>query len=253
MRFILAFLLALGVVHASQAKCYTEGLAFWPTSKRIQANSCILIDGFANSQRIIQGLGTSYEAFFQVGTQRVPLQVKEILVGQYGLSQAVLQPRTSLTVGEQYELIIRGKGAKSGNAIESPSGFGRDRVIYTVEAGLDQTSPTWVAPLREKSKHYVEMGCGPEVAVEFAGVVYDQSTYLVKATVKDLHTGKTTQYYLQPDKAGLVSVGHGMCAGAFMLEKGKLFSVTFSLLDASGNTTPWVGPAIQFTSPEIAG
>ncbi|TGD82699.1 hypothetical protein [Hymenobacter wooponensis] len=253
MKFALVFLLALCIAHLAPAKCSTNGLSFWPASKSIKSNSVLMIEGYANSQRIIQGLGTSYEAFFQLGSQRLPLQVKEILVGQYGLTQGILKLNAHVKVGEQYELIIRGKGAETGNAMESPTRFGRDKVFYTIEAGLDQTPPAWVAPLREKAKHYVEMGCGPEVSVQFTGVVHEQSEYLVKAAVKDLSSGKTTVYYLQPDKTGLVSVGHGMCAGAFELEKGKSFAATFSLLDASGNSTPWVGPTVLFTRPELAG
>lgn len=264
MRVILALLLTLSVAHALQAKCYTGGLSFWPTSKSIKANSILMVEGNGSSQAMIQGLGTTYEAFFQLGNQRIPLQVKEILVGQYNLSQAVLQPSGRLKVGEQYELLIRGKGATTGNAIEGAKGFHRDKVYYTVEAGLDQTAPVWISLLQEKGKHYEEFGCGPEVSVEFAGVVYDQSEYLVKAAVQDLATGKATAYYLRPndkstphvldkDETGLISIGHGMCVGAFELEKGKRFSVVFTLVDASGNTTSWAGPPIQFTRPEMAG
>jgi hypothetical protein len=257
---ILSCLIFLSLAQLAHAKCNTSGLTFWPTSKTIKANSILMVEGYADSQAIIRGLGTSYEAFFQLGAQRVPLQVKDILVGQVGSSQALLQPSAVLKVGKQYELIIRGKGAKAGNMMESVYNARRGRVFYTIEAGLDQTPPFWVAPLREQAKHYAEMGCGPEVAVNFTGIIYDQSEYLVKAAVQDLTNGNTTTYYLRPniqtasyylqmDDAGLVSLGHGMCAGAFELEKGNRFFVTFSLLDASGNSTPWMGSAISFTRP----
>ncbi|SMB98345.1 hypothetical protein SAMN00120144_1060 [Hymenobacter roseosalivarius DSM 11622] len=97
------------------------------------------------------------------------------------------------------------------------------------------------------------MGCGPAVNVDFYGVVQDQSAYIVKASVRNLATGEIVSYYLRPVIKDFISIGHGMCSGAFALEKGKNFSVVFTLMDASGNTANWTGKAISFTAPAISG
>lgn len=209
----------------------------------------MVLEGYATNQGIISGLGTTYEIFLQSGNQHVPLQVKELLVGQFKLAQAVLQPSGRLVVSQHYELVVRRKGEKSGNMLLNVRGFDRGKVSYTIEAGRDELPPTWVVQPREQAKRYVEFGCGPALFVDFVGVIYDPSACLIKARVTDLGTGKSAAYYLAMEAGGLISLGHGMCAGAFMLEQGNRFSVEFTLMDASGNLTPWVGPAIPFFSP----
>lgn len=253
LKCILIYLIALSLVHTVEAKCYTSGLQVWPSSKTVKSNTVFVIDAWANSQPIVSGLGSTYHAFLQADSARIPLELKEKLVGQYAMTQAVLQPSRALEVGTQYELVIRGEGTKTGNVIEYANGMGITRVFYTVEPGLDESPPTWKTLPQEKSKQYIEMGCGPEVVVDFSANILDQSACLIKATVKDLASGKINSYYLQPGTTGLVSVGHGMCVGAFMLEKGTRFSVTFALLDACGNTKAWTGKAIEFTRPLVAG
>ncbi|GAB2953709.1 hypothetical protein GCM10027048_18670 [Hymenobacter coalescens] len=252
-KFVVLLLAAWGLAHAGQAKCYTRGLRCWPSGGTLRPQPILVLDGLAQSQEIIHALGATYQAYLQAGKERVVLDVQDKLVGQYGVSQAVLKPRRPLTVGQRYELIIRGKGAGSGNLLEQANGPYRANVVYTVVAGTDQTPPAWKAAPREHAKHYEEMGCGPEVYVDFTAAVLDESACLIKATVRDLDSGQASAYYLPPDAAGLVSVGHGMCTGAFRLENGRRYTVAFTLLDAAGNTTPWQGPALAFTRPEKRG
>lgn len=249
MKAVALFFILILAAHVAGAKCYTSGIQCWPKSKTVKQNAVFVVEGYANSQGIIKGLGASYVAFLQSKTQRVPLVVAEILVGQFDVTQAVLKSSRALEVGEQYELIIEGKGSK-GNIIRWQDVFRQNERQYTVVAGLDQTAPAWQTLPKENGKSYTEMGCGPEVFVAFASTVRDESEYMLKASVKDLASGKTTAYYLKPDSAGLVQIGHGMCGGPFVLEKGKSFSVTLSLMDASGNTTKWLGNALSFTGPE---
>ena len=195
---------------------------------------------------MIKGLGSSYVACLQSKTQRVPLVVAELLVGQFDVTQAVLKPRSVLEVGEQYELVIEGKGSK-GNVIRWQE---KSKMQYAVVAGADETTPAWETLPTESGKRYEEMGCGPAIHVAFASTVHDESEYLVKASVKNLASGRITAYYLQPDSMGYIHIGHGMCGGAYMLEKGKNFSVVFALMDASGNSTSQTDKALQFTKPE---
>lgn len=253
MKFILLLIVALSAAFGAQAKCYTHRITCWPLGKTIKQNSVFVLEGYADSQALIKGLGTTYTAYLTTGTQLLPLEVREILVGEYQLTQAVLRPRRKLDAGKQYELIIRKAGEKEKFLSNVLFTHADRRFAYTVVAGEDKAAPDWQLAPQEKSKSYEELGCGPEVAVEFYGKAQDQSPYLVKATVKNLATGKATSYYLQPTAQSIISVGHGMCAGAFALEKGKNFSVAFALLDASGNTTNRTSNALLFTAPASPG
>jgi len=243
------FLILWLAATTSYAKCSSNGLTVWPSAKTIKQNAVFVVDGFAESQKVVKGLGASYEAYLQSGSQHILLQVKELLIGQYELTQAVLRPVSSLEVGKQYELVIRDKGSKT--TIELGTIFRPTKVLYTVAAGTDHLPPSWKVLPHEQTKSYIEMGCGPEIFVDFVGAVQDQSEYLVKASVKNLTSGKVASYYLPLGPDGLIKIGHSMCAGAFSLERAKRFSVVFTLMDTSANITSWVGKPILFTSPSL--
>ncbi|SMB98348.1 hypothetical protein SAMN00120144_1061 [Hymenobacter roseosalivarius DSM 11622] len=113
MKLTLILLVALSVASIAQAKCYTSGFEFWPITKTIKQNSIFLIDGYADSQEIITGLGFTYKVYLRSGAQQIPLIVQQLLVGQVSLTQALLKPQRALDTGKQYELVIedaRNKG-----------------------------------------------------------------------------------------------------------------------------------------------
>ncbi|GAB3838848.1 hypothetical protein [Hymenobacter jeollabukensis] len=253
MKLFVTLILVLTTAVAAQAKCYGVNLEFWPKSGSIRPNAVFLIEGFEASQPVVSGLRTTHQAYLQADGQRIPLDVQEILVGQFQLTQALLRPRRRLVVGTQYELIVVERARPAESIIWRHKGSRTFQVKYTVEAGPDRAAPAWLAPPTEQAKHYEEYGCGPAVSVEFAAAAQDESVCLVRATVRDEATGQRTTCYLRPAAAGRIAVGHDMCSGAFELEKGRHFTVTFGLLDASGNTTPWTGKAIAFDRPDIPG
>lgn len=166
MKPVLILLIALSIASAGQAKCYNSGLSFWPVSKTIKQNPVFLVDGYGNSQVIIAGLGTTHQAYLRSGTQQIPLVVQEVLVGQLSLTQAVLKPQRTLKPGKQYELVIEDIRQKGLNLAKT---YRQETAVYTVVAGRDVTAPAWKLLPTEKAKHYTEMGCGPEVEVEFGG------------------------------------------------------------------------------------
>jgi hypothetical protein len=157
MKALTALLIALLLASAVQAKCNNNGLTFWPTSNTILQNSVFVVDGYAESQKIVTDLSSNYKAYLRAGTQRIPLSVQELLVGQFLLTQAVLKPQRTLEVGKRYELVIEDTRNKGRNLAKT---WIREAPIYTVVAGTDNTGPTWKVLPKEKTKHYVEWGAG---------------------------------------------------------------------------------------------
>ena len=92
------------------SKCASSELYFWPNKQTISQNSIFLIEGYATSQKIIQALGASYKVYLKSNKQEIKLNVQEILVGQFQLTQAILKPESSLSVGQEYELVIENLG-----------------------------------------------------------------------------------------------------------------------------------------------
>lgn len=245
-------LTALSICLLSQAwcDCSSSGLYFWPNNKTIRQNSIFIVEGYFFSQDIIDSLGTKHKIYLKCGNEKIELKVVEILTGQFSLTQAILKPIRQPLAGKEYTLAI--------DDLEYPrllTRYDPDKEIFTnvrwkIESGIDTIAPTWNKSPVYKNDTWIEYGCGPEVAANFSIDVTDESEYLVGAKVTDIKNNTTTIYYLQVDKDNLLSIGHGMCSGAFYLEKGTNFTVEFSLLDASGNEVPWTGSPLKFKCPE---
>jgi hypothetical protein len=228
--------------------CAWNGLSAFPSGKTIKQNSIIVIDGYLASQEVVKKLNKKYPVYLVNGKHKIRLIVKEILIGQFRLTQAVLVPESNLTVGLEYTLVID-KLPKDesldrwNNELEKS-----EPIVYKVVDGIDTIKPTFKTTPKEIKKSLIYYGCGPAVYVDFDCIVIDSSEYLIKATVKNIKTGNETSYYVEPDK-GTLKIGHGMCSGAFDFEEGDNYEIEFSIIDASGNLTAWTGDRIKFTKP----
>lgn len=232
------------------SKCASSGLYFWPSGQTINENSIFVIDGYATSQEVIAGLGTTYKVYLKSSGQVVNLKVQETLVGQFSLTQAILRPETKLTAGATYELIIE-KLPKYQEVYRynSSTNYKKEKVKWTVVNEQDTIAPSWTMTPKFKGGSYQMYGCGPAVNAFFSYSATDNSEILIKTVVKNLSNGVETTYYLEPD-SNSIAVGHGMCSGAFTFDNSDDFEVEFSLMDASGNITKWTGDRHKFKRPK---
>lgn len=230
------------------AMCSSHGLSVFPSGSTLKQNSIIVIDGFAGSQDIINGLNKKYPVFLRSGKTIVKLVVKEILVGQFRLTQAVLMPETNLIAGLVYTLVIDklpdGETLNRWNSSKKK----REAITYKIDQEADTETPIFTSVPKEIKKTLTQYGCGPSIHVVFNCLVNDSSEFLIKATVKNIKTGIETSYYIEPYKKQ-IEVGHGMCSGAFVYDGNDNYEIEFSIMDASGNVTAWNGERIKFTKP----
>lgn len=248
MKKALLFFAFIGLHWGSKADCSDWALSAWPSGNTIHANGIFMIEGYAFAQKIIDELNIKYPVYLVSGEEKIKLVVKETLKGQMGVTQAILSPEKPLTVDKDYTLHIGNIGDR-----EQPKKYNAfiqtwQNYTWKVVKGEDKKAPMWDARPTEKDKSIVHFGCGPAAFVYF-NCVLDESAgeVLVRTSVTDTKTLKTTTYYLQPQK-GLISIGHGMCAGAFKFESDH-YEVSFDLMDTSGNITYWQGGSIKFTPP----
>jgi hypothetical protein len=242
-----AFILILLCAHWVKADCASDGISFFPTSATIASNSIFVIGTYGNSQKIIPELGRKYKIYLQSGDEKINLITTGVFVGKKRITQAILKAETPLTPGKTYRLVIENispfevpKRKTVANDIESFS--------YTVLPASDVEKPVITSNFKEIEKQYEMFGCGNAVNVIFNCPVKEAGEFLVKATVKNLVTGATTTYYLEPEKNN-VSIGYGMCSGAFTFgQKAEKHQVEFAVMDASGNITQ-AGKPIFFTNP----
>jgi hypothetical protein len=243
MKILLTSLFGIFLSVSAFADCASHGLSVFPHGQTITPNSIFVLDGYAESQKIILGLN-----YLKSGNLQVRLIVSEICVGQFYLTQAVLKPETELEPGLEYTLYIDNMPQYETLDKYNSTSKKYESASYKVSSEKDIKEPVVESKPMEVSKKLVHYGCGPSMYVVFDNPAKDNSELLIRATVKNLKTNKETTYYIIPD-GDEINVGHGMCSGAFQFPESNDYEVEFSFMDASGNVTSWTGERIKFTKP----
>jgi len=248
MKTILSTILILFLTAYVYADCEGNGLSVFPAGKTLRQNSIIVLEGYGDSQAIISDLNKKYPVYLKSGEKKVNLKVIETCVGQYHLTQAILTPDTKLEAGLEYTIHIDNLPEfESLNRLNDETKKWEE-IKYRVIYGEDTEKPFVQSTPKVIGKKLYYYGCGPSTHVEFNYNVKDDSEILIKTTVTNIKSGKECIYYIQPTK-NKIEVGHGMCGGAFDFDKNLNYEVSFSFMDASGNTTYWQGEKIKFTKP----
>jgi len=226
MKTFLLPIILLFITSFSYADCAGSGLSFWPQSKTVMQNSIFVIEGSEMSREIIEDIGTKTNVFLTSKKHNVQLKVVEVLEGNFRLKQVVLRPEEQLIAGEHYVLHIEGINEEDGSGVSqwnSESGK-HELVSWIVEQGSDTNIPSFISKPSYLGGSYTGFGCGPAIYSLFGFKAKDTSPLLVRTQVKDVETGAVAVYLL-PYEDGRVTVGHGMCSGAFNIEIEKQYEV----------------------------
>lgn len=241
MKYLLSLILSIGLLQFTFAECTFNGFAVFPKSKTIPENGIIILEGYAESQKVVNALNKVYPVYLQSKHHRVELDIQNIYKGMYRLTQAILVPKELLIPGQSYVLKIDDLPEyerfvlKQWNCIEHKEG---------------KTSlPTLKSLPRFIDNSLVHYGCGPKVYAHFKLDINNHSTVFVKTELKDVESGKTHVYYLNTDALGRVNIGHDMCAGAFDYKSRGKHQVRFKLMDLSGNESEIWTEWVMFDSP----
>lgn len=166
----------------------------------------------------------------------VPLRLTTAYAGGMFMEQAVLVPAKALQANGQYQLQLPG----------APKPFS-----LQVGAQADTTPPVWRTAPQVRESSYTRMGCGPSIGVAIEVPVSDESQQVfVLAQVRPLDAPKEepARYLLTPQK-GKISLGHGMCSGAFKLKPKARYEVKLVAVDLAGNETPAPGAPLNILGP----
>jgi len=243
--------ISLLLAAAALAKCGPSQLTIWPApGGTINQNPIFVLDGYEEASiNIIYNLNKKYAVYLKSGNTKIKLQVKETLTGQYRIAQAILVPTENLQAGKEYELVIDSLPEHQGIRMYDYINKKMFAIKWTAVAGIDKQAPQWSAQPKYLDKQKHAFGCGPGIDINFSYATNDSlSNHLIKATVKDLSTGQKATYYI-PAAPNKITVGHGMCAGAFDFMEKQGYEVEFSLMDASGNLSQSPTCSIAFTGP----
>jgi hypothetical protein len=230
------------------ADCSVSALSVFPKEQTIKQNSIFMIEGYANSQQIILELNKKYTIYLKSGQKKIKLLVTETYVGQFLITQAILKPEKALDAGIEYTMYIDNLPKDETLNKYNTTTQKYEPVTYKVLAEKDTEKPLLTSKPKECKKSLIQYGCGPSIHVIFTNPAKDNSDLLVKTTVRNVKTNKTTTYYIEAN-GNQIEVGHNMCSGAFDFDEGNTYEVEFSFMDASGNLTAWTGERIKFTKP----
>ena len=247
MKFSIIACIVFFIGFKSFADCGGGGLTAFPHSGKIRKNCVFVVDGYASSQKVIQGLTKKFPVYLKSGSEQIPLKVLEICVGDFYMTQAILKPEKPLTSGKEYQLIIENLPGHNQLSVYNPKTHKSDPISYFVTDASDTDAPVWTQKPKEKDKSLVHFGCGPSIHVNFKLNVKEESDFLIRTTVKNVKTGSETTYYIGSED-NVLSIGHGMCSGAFDFDDSVNYEAKFAVMDFSGNVsgeTEWVA----FTKP----
>ena len=75
---LLPFITALFYSFSANAICAENGLRIFPSGATIKQNSIFVIDGYAQSQKVILGLNKAYPVYLKSGKQKIKLIITQI-------------------------------------------------------------------------------------------------------------------------------------------------------------------------------
>jgi hypothetical protein len=239
----MAALVAGALLSASPAaaKCASRHTRVWPSSgEQIDTEPLIVVSLYARSGDLAEpGL-----VRFSLDSEResVPLRVSHVYTGEKRFTQLVLRAERPLEPNTRYELETKVYSEESRELL----GYGGMKSSWTTTAAHDTTPPRALSVPEIVGHNYRALGCGParhlEVAVPAEGAALAQVT-LERAD------GSLTTALLPLDEEGKVQVGHGMCAGPFVLDEPQTYRLHIEVLDRAGNAASATSKPLRFVGP----
>lgn len=251
MKIITSILLTIFITGQVFADCAGDGLWAFPKTETIKQNSLIVLTGYARSQKIVTSLNKEYPIYLYSEGHKVKLKVKNIYKGMFKLTQAILEPDEKLISGRTYQLKIDNLSESENSllSIWDSELSKKEPISWRVEEGIDTQVPELLTQpelIDKRTKYY---GCGPAIHADFKIHTKDESDLLIKTELLDLENDESNIYLLSLDDVDTLSVGHGMCSGAFNYKETGRYKVRFSLMDICGNRSSEWTAWIEFDSP----
>jgi hypothetical protein len=228
-------LLVLFTPLAARAMCATSAWDVFPASgTKVPKNSRFIVEGYGSAQPAVLSLATRKPRLVPATGAEVPLKVVEINVGEKSITQAVLEPTTSLIEGTRYRL-----------KIETDSKREESVLAFWTVGPADVEPPRWTKAPEAQPGEITRFGCGPAIEAHVSAAIEDASELFVRAKVTR-PDGSSRQYLLPAPQNGQLAIGHGMCSGAFEIGAEKEWSLELTAVDAAGNATRALGPPLKF-------
>jgi hypothetical protein len=224
--------------------CDNVGIYAWPKAGEISPNSIFVLEGYMDSQPLIRQLGKTNLVYLISSNDTIECSVTKRFEGQLYLTQAILIPKRLLISGQTYRLFIDHLNPSDSTEFS----WEKEKFEWKVNYNSDKESPKWNHTPKLFYKSFTDLGCGPAIYATFCADVFDNSSVMVLAKIKNLKNDSIAEYYVQIDSNSF-DIGHHMCSGPFVFEDSSEYEGTFSLMDASGNISDDPEVTLRFISP----
>lgn len=232
----------------SQAKCSSEGFYIFPKNKALNQNSCLLMEGYGRNLQFVESLTKEYPVYLESeDKQKIKLNIVQFNEGAFRVNQVLLKPEEYLTAATKYTL-------KIGNLDESESvpyalRVEQKPIYWHTNSNTNNQPAKLLTTPKLINKSTVRYGCGPSKTATFEFITDSNSTVLVKTELMDLTDGTSRTYFLKTNKEGTLTIGHGMCSGAFDFKQNHLYQARFSTMDDCNFYQDEWSDWIEFDSP----
>jgi hypothetical protein len=237
---VLALLVVLPL--SAWADCASWSWKVFPApGTTVPTNARFVLQAYGTAQPVVASIATRHPRLVTQDGSQFPLKVLEVNVGEFQLTQAVLQPKGALTEGTRYTLRF--------DQPEGPERFSlpRDESASWIVGPADFEAPVWATSPSAQPGKIVQYGCGPLVEARVAVALTSAEPVQFRARVSR-PDGGVREFLLAPEK-GDIAIGHGMCSGAFEPGEGA-WSLELTAVDLAGNATRAPGPALRFKGVE---
>tara|TARA_R110002073_G_scaffold334200_2_gene523231 strand:- start:13280 stop:14059 length:780 start_codon:yes stop_codon:yes gene_type:complete len=233
--FILLFILSnLSLSKKNIRDCSSSGIFLLSESKSIGLNQMIIIEGYAHSQKTINSFNDR-NLYLVTDKDKVLLNHKATYVGQMELTQAIFTPSILLKPNTTYYIELENQTAKEKLLLRKWNNQVSKYERLSITTGNKRSVNLNLKNIKFKFSEtsFVSYGCGPETYSSFKIINQPKEKIFYKTEVKNITTGKIKSYYLKSNK-NEISIGHGMCSGAFVFTKNDNYTVRFTPINPNG-------------------
>ena len=226
-------ILFLILLYSNQAfsECNFRGIDFFPEQKEITINSMFIIQGYHISQSIISSFKNRPVYLISENNDSTELILQETLTSAQYITQAIFFPSKELKPQTTYYIKFSGQTEEETKLINN---YQKNRTIYwtTTNKRTKNISDDNIK-IKLKKTEVIPYGCGPSVNAIFK--VHNEPTSKVwyKTEVICIETNSKETFYIK-QYDGYLSVGHGMCNGAFSFQKSLHYQVKFTPINTNG-------------------
>ncbi len=226
------------------AMCGFRDLTLRPEHGPQPTNLIVYLEGYGVDLGTVRALSKRHPRL-ESSAHIIPLRVQQTYIGQQRLALAVLRPQEELRRNVTYLFAADGVSEED---LMSYGWSGQTAITFRADAPADNDPPVWISAPQVLTGTYRRFGCGPASFVPVAIEAKDAGPLFVKVELERAGKSRRVSYIL-PIIDGVVSIGHGMCSGAFDLAPGEKARAHLTLIDLAGNETPAPGGAVHIVGP----